>query len=42
MQTVYGRIIAEDNQYNDYAMGIAVYFQPGTLVVMNTHDGGAG
>ena len=41
-QTVYGRVIAQDNDYNDYATQFAVYYQPGTLVVVNTDDSGTG
>ena len=41
-QTIYGRIIAQDNDYSEYATQFVVYYQPGTLVVVNTNDSGTG
>ena len=38
-ETVYGRIIDQDNSFNDYTTQCVVYYQPGTLVVVNTDDG---
>ena len=41
-KAIYGRIIAQDNDYGDYSTQFVSYYYPGTLVVVNTDDSGPG